>query len=214
MYAPKILVLTRWELIMRLFFRFSQYTAAIAAAFLCATLSLCNSKGPTQSNGDLVPTTTKIDEMKISAADVPGWAASAINQDTFCEYPGDSLYCCAPGSIDGGAVPYDSIGCVQVAFQSLTGPDPMLYSSHSMDFATSAKAKTMFDYIKRRLPSQVALSGFDTAVAVAGVGMQAVQVLAHFNKYYFELAFVGVVDTPACLQSAVRFLTVFKNRIK
>ena len=173
----------------------------------------CKSTNPTQSANDQAPTKTTLAELKIANTDMAGWADSASNGDTFCIYPGDSLYCCGPGSMDGGAVPYDSIGCKEVAFQTLTGPQQMAYAVHIMDFTTSATSTAMYAYIKNRKSSTLTIAGFDTSTAAGTEAINSISVIAHVNKYYFDLAFIGVTDNAAALDAAAKFLTTYKNRI-
>jgi hypothetical protein len=159
-------------------------------------------------------TSTTLAEQKISDSDITGWSTSAANADTFCVYPIDSFYCCAPGSADGGATPYDSAGCKEVAYQTLTGPSEMIFSSHSMDFLTAGKADSMFTLMKSWKSPVISINGFDTSTAFATKALQSLTVYAHFNKYYLEFYILGVTDEAAGFDAATKFLNVYKNRIK
>src|SRR5664279_1606882 len=112
---------------MHIFFQSRFCGIIMSMAIFCTVHLSCNSTQPTQPPLEL-PTKTTLSEMKISEADMPSWADSVSNQDTFCIYSIDSLYAGGWRSINGGAVPYDSIGCKRVAFQSLTDLQQMAYS--------------------------------------------------------------------------------------
>jgi hypothetical protein len=171
---------------------------------------LCTPKSPTAP----APSKTTVDQLEISDAAVSGWAKSTANADTFCTYPIDSFYCCAPGSVDGGAVPYDSSGCKEIAYQTLTGPSPMIYTSYAMDFVTIAKASAMFGISKSSQIPNVAIPGFDISIAFAKSITNGVIVYAHFNKFYIEITLLGYTDDAAALDPASKFLGVFKEKIK
>lgn len=176
---------------------------------LCTLILSCNSSMQPQPQ-----TPTTIIELKITNSEIPGWSASAANSDTFCVYPIDSLKCCYPGSVDGGATPYETAGCKEVAYQTLTGPSEMIYSSHSMDFVTTSKATSMFTSMKSLKSPVISITGFDTSIAFASKALQSFTVYAHFNKYYFEFYILGVTDDAAGLDAAAHFLTLYKSRIK
>jgi hypothetical protein len=169
---------------------------------------LCTSKAPTEP----APSNTTVGQLEISDTAVSGWAKSTANGDTFCTYPIDLFYNGPPGSIDGGAVPYDSIGCKEIAYQTLTGPSPMISSSYAMDFVTIAKASAMFGYKKFSQIPTVAVPGFDISTAFAKSLTNGAMVYAHFNKFYIEITLLG--DSATALASAGEFLNVFKEKIK
>jgi hypothetical protein len=179
----------------------------------CAVLLYCGNKKPTEAPSPQ-PSATTVGQLKIADGEVAGWAKSVANSDTFAAYPIDSLYCCQPGSNDGGAVPYDSGGCKELAYQKLTGPDQMQYASFAMDFVTIEKASAMFEKLKAVRVPNVAIPGFATATAFATTGFYTVSVYAHFNKFYFEIVLIGVTDTTVGLTAAKDFLTIFKGKIQ
>ena len=181
---------------------------------LIISCSSSTQQAPDTSSKHLPDTSTTLLELKISDSDIPGWSTSAANADTFCIYPVDSFYCCAPGSVDGGATPYDSAGCNEVAYQTLTGPSEMIFSSHTMDFLTAGKATSMFTLMKSLKSPVISIAGFDTSAAFATKALQSFTIYAHFNKYYFEFYILGVTDENAGLNTAIQFLNVYKNRIK
>ncbi len=192
----------------------ASFAASVAYSLLvCGPLLpslLCSPQSPAP-----VPISpTAVGELMIDSAEVPGWAPSSANGDTFCSYPIDSFYSKEPGAIDGGAVVYDSVGCKQIAFQMLTGPDPEIYSSHAMDFATPAKALAMFDYSRSLWDSLLSVPTFDGSTAVARTVMNGVVAYAHFNKFYFEITLLGFTDRPAALSTAGTFLNAFERKIK
>jgi hypothetical protein len=171
---------------------------------------LCTSKEPTEP----APSNTTVGQLEISDTAVSGWAKSTANGDTFCTYPIESFYNGPPGSIDGGAVPYDSIGCKEIAYQTLTGPSPMISSSYAMDFVTVAKATNMFGILKSSQIPNLAVPGFDISTAFGKSLTDGAMVYAHFNKFYMEITLVGFTDKSTALATASEFLGVFKGKIK
>jgi hypothetical protein len=171
---------------------------------------LCTSKAPTEP----VPSKTTVDQLEISDSDISGWAKSTANGDTFCTYPIDSFYNGPPGNIDGGAVPYDSIGCKEIAYQTITGPSTMLCFSYAMDFITVSKASAMFGYEKFSQIPNVSIPNYTISNAFAKSIINGVMVYAHFNKFYIEIKLIGFTDNTAALTSAGEFLDVFKGKIK
>jgi hypothetical protein len=171
---------------------------------------VCTSKSPTAP----AASKTTVGQLEISDTSVSGWAKSTANGDTFCTYPIDSFYNGPPGSIDGGAIPYDSIGCKEIAYQTLTGPGPMISSSYAMDFATIAKASAMFEYKKFSQIPNLAVPGFDLSTAFAKSLTNGATVYTHFNKFFIEITLLGYTDDAAALDPASKFLDVFKEKIK
>ena len=139
---------------------------------------------------------------------------SSVNADTFCTYPIDSFYNNAPGSIDGGAIPYDSAGCKEIAYQTLTGPGSEIYSSYAMDFVTVTKASAMFGISKSSQSSFTAVPGFDSSAAFAQSLTNGVKAYAHFNKFYIEITLIGFTDNSTALSTAGEFLGIFKGKIQ
>jgi hypothetical protein len=171
---------------------------------------LCTSKTPTGP----APSKTTVGQFEISDTAIAGWAKSTANGDTFCTYPIDSFYNGPPGSIDGGAIPYDSIGCKEIAYQTLTGPSQVISSSYAMDFVTIAKASAMFEYKKFSQIPNLAVPGFDLSTAFAKSLTNGATVYAHFNKFFIEITLLGYTDATAALDPASTFLGVFKEKIK
>lgn len=180
--------------------------------------SVCSA--PTNDTG-----ATAVTQLELTSADVPGWSSLTTGSmpDTFLAYPIESLDCCVPGSIDGGAVWYDTTGCTKVAYQTmtrpLTAPDTARSASYVMDFGTSAKATAMFQ--KNNDGTQSAVPSFSTSAAMVKIFPTTIKTIAHFNKFYIELVLTGFyststqrVDTVPALAAAGLFLTAYRNKIE
>jgi hypothetical protein len=183
---------------------------SVSIGLVTVCLLLCTSKSPTEPS----PSKTTVDQLEISDSTIAGWSHSSANGDTFCTYPIDSFYCCAPGNVDGGAVPYDSAGCAVIAYQTLTGPNQEISSSYAMDFLTVAKASAMFGKSKSSEASERAISGFDVSTAFADTVINGIKAFAHFNKFYVEITLLGFTDNATALACASEFLSVLKGKIQ
>jgi hypothetical protein len=191
--------------------RMTKKGLSVLIGLVAVCLVLCATKPPTAP----APSKTTVDRLEISDSEVAGWAKSSLNGDTFCTYPIDSLYCCVPGSGDGYAIPYDSAGCKEIAYQTLTGPSSEIYSSHAMDFLSVAKASAMFGILKSMKAPNTAIPGFDISTAFADTIINdGLMVYAYFNKFYLEITLVGFTDKSTALATASEFLGVFKGKIK
>ena len=168
---------------------------------------VCTSKSPTAP----AASKTTVDQLEISDSAVSGWAKSSANADTFCTFPIDSFYSGDFG-VDGKAIPYDSGGCKEIAYQTLTGPNSTVFRSYAMDFLTVSKASAMFGILKSMQVPNTAIPGFDISTAFVKSSISGATVYAHFNKFYIEITLVG--DSTTALASAGDFLGVFKEEIK
>jgi hypothetical protein len=153
-------------------------------------------------------------QFKIADNEVSGWVLSAASGDTFCTYPKELLYANAPGSIDGGAVIYDSLGLKQVAYQTLTGPGSAVYTSYTMDFGTDQKALAMFRELQSRNADRIGVAPFDTSMAFSKSVYSGLQAYAHFNEFFMQITLLGLANDSASLSAAGAFLTILKSKIK
>jgi hypothetical protein len=147
--------------------------------------------------------------MQIADNELSGWTQAA-GFDTFYTMPIDTLN----RLIDGPEQTYKDYGCKEIAYQTLTGPDPKVFSSFAMDFVTVSKAAAMFNYKKLQVGPGKNISSFDDATAFATTVENGVTAYAHFNKFYLEMKLEGFADTVEVLAVAGQFLNAFKAKIK
>jgi hypothetical protein len=143
--------------------------------------------------------------------EIPGWR---MGPESFSVWSASNL----SEDIDGGAEHYIDRGMLQAAEISMTGPvengKTAMVSQYSfiMDFATTAKAKAMYDSSRAAFLLNGQASMFDS-VSFYREALDGIIAYSHCRQFYFELIFAGFSGTEKALVAAKTLLNFFRGKI-
>jgi hypothetical protein len=143
---------------------------------------------------------------------VSGW--TEIN---YTEFNTSNIY----QLLDGGMDRYVSGGIVdgiRQMIQKIIGTDTLKAFLYAENFSNTAKAQNIYNTVSSTDIIDSVFLEYPTSIVVGSnnpIGQEVV-IYAHFNRFYFELKFVGYGSIPvnAILDEAKRFLTVYQTKIK
>lgn len=150
-----------------------------------------------------------VTELRLADNIVAGWQEDTARFATFDTATFYEL-------IDGGAPAYIDEGLVDgftQAFFRANSPDTFNCKIYVMDFSSPVNSLRMFGKIKSEQNSPIALTGFDTTVAMASEFLGGYYAFAAFDRFFIEVSVSGYADLDLALNDAKSFMNVFKTRI-
>jgi hypothetical protein len=113
---------------------------------------------------------------------------------------------------NGKAVDFDQAGMQKGIVQQLqkTGK---VSDVTVIDMSTDVKAADIYNFFKLKNTSSFVISTYPDSVAFAIYSGGGITVFAHFNKFYFELAFSGYTDPEVAKGDAALFLSTYETLI-
>jgi hypothetical protein len=159
----------------------------------------------------------RVSMLRPSSDEIRGWSM-APSPDSFTLWTANTI----SDDVDGGFLAYTDRGVLEIADLHLLGPlgtdgvrRELAVHSFIMDFGNDSKAAAMFDFPTARFSGEAfPLPGYDAAEAFARPVLGGISAYAHFDKFYFELSFLGFSDRNEAAAAGKKFLDSFHRKIR
>ncbi len=152
---------------------------------------------------------TAVNKLKIVNGEISGWVENADGYREFATV--DKLR----EAINGAADKYFEYGVIDGFKQELFKPsDPERTIRYAvMDCGTAGNAAALYNYMKQDFSIKAQAGSFDEATAIINTDyLTSVCALAHFGKYYAEIAPDGFIKSEEIVTATVS-IEVLKDKI-